>query len=65
MKFTALVVVVCAGAVALIAALDTRQTIAEAEAAALARQESSLRTVALALDYARDDVDVAFNADGS
>jgi len=65
MKFTILVLAVCTGAVALVAALDIRQTIADAEAAALGRQESSLRTVAMALDYARDDFDIAFNADGS
>ncbi len=65
MKFTALVVGACAGAVALIAGLDIRATIMDAEAATLARQESSLRTVAMALDYARDDISVAFNADGS
>jgi len=65
MKFTILVLAVCTGAVALVAALDIRQTIADAEAAALGRQESSLRTVAMAFDYARDDFDIAFNADGS
>jgi methyl-accepting chemotaxis protein len=65
LRFTLLVTAVCAGALAMVMTIEVMGAADDARDRALARQEGSLRTAAMTLQYARDEVTAAFASDGS
>ncbi|MFN3615297.1 MAG: methyl-accepting chemotaxis protein, partial [Rubrimonas sp.] len=64
LRFTLLVTAVCAGALAMVMTIELLSAAERSRERALARQEGSLRTAAMALHYARDEVTVTLAPDG-